>query len=109
LRSIKQRCSHFGSPKARKSRFNDNKIKLKRKLTYKGHYQYQYVHTQKIQNAIACLKHMNKWYKDIDFNPEWENPLQKDACSVLKECNPVNDTPSAPERGHYNSIRPGVR
>uniref|UniRef100_A0A8C4ZZC5 ATP-dependent DNA helicase n=1 Tax=Gadus morhua TaxID=8049 RepID=A0A8C4ZZC5_GADMO len=73
------------------------RIKLKRKLTYKGHYQYQYVHTQKIQNAIACLKDMNKWYKDIDFNAEWENPLPEDACSVLKECNPVNDTPSAPE------------
>lgn len=28
-------------------------VKLKRKLTYKGHYEYKFVHTDKIKTAIS--------------------------------------------------------
>ncbi|XP_056598318.1 uncharacterized protein LOC130416992 [Triplophysa dalaica] len=53
------------------------RVKLKRKLTYKGHYEYKYVHTEKIKTALAYLKDNNKWYTDVDFNETWINPLSK--------------------------------
>ncbi|XP_041863244.1 uncharacterized protein LOC121653673 isoform X1 [Melanotaenia boesemani] len=50
-------------------------VKLKRKLTYKGHYQYEFVDTMHIRQALRFLKQSNKFYKDIDFNEEWVNEL----------------------------------
>ncbi len=54
------------------------RVKLKRKITYKGHYQYQYVHTNKVHSALEHLKYHNKWYKDVQINKDWTNPLEKD-------------------------------
>ncbi|XP_058494640.1 uncharacterized protein LOC131465769 [Solea solea] len=50
-------------------------VKLKRKLTYKGHYRYQYVDTMHIREALRYLKQANVHYKDIEFNEEWLNEL----------------------------------
>ncbi|XP_053178284.1 uncharacterized protein LOC128361756 [Scomber japonicus] len=54
------------------------RVKLKRKITYKGHYEYQYVHTNKVHCALEHLKSHNKWYKDVEINTDWTNPLEKD-------------------------------
>ncbi|XP_006824386.2 uncharacterized protein LOC100379079 [Saccoglossus kowalevskii] len=51
------------------------RVKLKRKLTYKGHYQYQFVNDVHIRDALHYLKTNNKWYSDICFNENWRNPL----------------------------------
>ncbi len=51
------------------------KVKLKRKLTYKGKYQYNFVNTERIRNAIHYLKTNNKLYEDVEFDKKWENPL----------------------------------
>ncbi|XP_058485984.1 uncharacterized protein LOC131459865 [Solea solea] len=50
-------------------------VKLKRKLTYKGHYRYQYVDTMHIREALRYLKQANVHYEDIEFNEEWLNEL----------------------------------
>ncbi|TKS65242.1 ATP-dependent DNA helicase PIF1 [Collichthys lucidus] len=52
-------------------------IKLKRKLTYKGHYEYEYVDTTHIKQALQYLKD-NIYYKDVHFNTEWLNEFCKD-------------------------------
>ncbi|XP_026113641.1 LOW QUALITY PROTEIN: uncharacterized protein LOC113092282 [Carassius auratus] len=52
-------------------------IKLKRKLTYKGHYEYKFVNSDKIKTALTYLKENNKWYTDVEFNKTWINPLGK--------------------------------
>ncbi len=52
-------------------------VKLKRKLTYKGHYDYKYVHTEKIKTALAYLKQNNQLYTDVEFNNSWTNNLSK--------------------------------
>uniref|UniRef100_A0A9J7WX60 ATP-dependent DNA helicase n=1 Tax=Cyprinus carpio carpio TaxID=630221 RepID=A0A9J7WX60_CYPCA len=52
-------------------------IKLKRKLTYKGHYEYKFVNSDKIKTALTYLKENNKWYTDVEFNKTWINPLSK--------------------------------
>ncbi|XP_029976984.1 uncharacterized protein LOC115409845 isoform X4 [Salarias fasciatus] len=54
------------------------RVKLKRKLSYKGHYEYQYVNTSKVHSALENLKQNNKWYKDVEINTDWTNPLEKD-------------------------------
>ncbi len=52
-------------------------VKLKRKLTYKGHYDYKFVHTEKIKTALAYLKQNNQLYTDVEFNNSWTNNLSK--------------------------------
>ncbi|XP_029954136.1 uncharacterized protein LOC115393324 isoform X3 [Salarias fasciatus] len=48
-------------------------VKLKRKLTYKGHYEYQFVDTLRVRQALDYLKRTNVYYKDIEFNDDWVN------------------------------------
>ncbi len=49
------------------------RIKLKRKLTYKGHYEYKYVHTDHVRNALKYLIRFNKWFGDVEINEQWIN------------------------------------
>ncbi|KAK3100565.1 hypothetical protein FSP39_021862 [Pinctada imbricata] len=44
------------------------RVKLKRKLSYKGHYDYKFVNTSHVHNALKYLKENNKWYKDTEIN-----------------------------------------
>ncbi|XP_044191600.1 LOW QUALITY PROTEIN: uncharacterized protein LOC122969723, partial [Thunnus albacares] len=55
-------------------------VKLKRKLTFKGHYEYQFVDTSRVRQALEYLKRTNMYYNDIEFNEEWVNEfcMQKD-------------------------------
>ncbi|XP_072564692.1 uncharacterized protein, partial [Paramormyrops kingsleyae] len=53
------------------------RVKLKRKLTYKGHYKYEFVHPEKIKKALVYLTENNKFYSNVEFNNDWINPLQK--------------------------------
>ncbi|XP_072290626.1 uncharacterized protein [Eucyclogobius newberryi] len=53
-------------------------VKLKRKLSYKGHYEYQYVDTERVRRAIEFLKRNNQYYIDIDFNEEWVNEFERE-------------------------------
>ena len=54
-------------------------MKLKRKLTYKGHYEYQYVNRDHIKEALQYLKRTNPYYADIEFNDNWLNNFEKDS------------------------------
>ena len=58
------------------------RVKLKRKISYKGHYQYQFVKESNIENALDYLVKNNKWYTNITLNKKWVNPV------------PCDDTPS---------------
>jgi len=51
------------------------RVKLKRKLTFKGHYEYMYVRTDRVRNALRYLMANNKWYSDVAWNNEWVNTL----------------------------------
>ena len=46
-------------------------LKLKRKLSYKGHYLYDYVSPQKLTNALTWLKANNTLYADVDIADDW--------------------------------------
>ncbi|XP_038066365.1 uncharacterized protein LOC119736418 [Patiria miniata] len=51
------------------------RIKLKRKLSYKGHVEYQFVNKQYVEEALHYLKDSNKWYDDIEIEYDWINPV----------------------------------
>lgn len=46
-------------------------VKLKRKITYKGLYKYQFVDSMHISQALKYLKRINVHYKDVEFNNVW--------------------------------------
>ncbi|XP_030578831.1 uncharacterized protein LOC115775437, partial [Archocentrus centrarchus] len=54
------------------------RVKLKRKLTYKGYYKYQFVDSNQIKQALRYLKRVNKYFKDINFNEAWLNEFVKE-------------------------------
>ncbi|TKS65838.1 ATP-dependent DNA helicase PIF7 [Collichthys lucidus] len=57
-------------------------VKLKRKLTYKGYYEYEYVDTTHIKQALQYLKENNVHYKEVHFNAEWSNEFSKPDADV---------------------------
>lgn len=44
------------------------RVKLKRKLSYKGYYEYQFINPTHLINALEYLKQNNKWYDGISIN-----------------------------------------
>ncbi|XP_029933202.1 uncharacterized protein LOC115377530, partial [Myripristis murdjan] len=53
-------------------------VKLKRKLTYKGHYEYQFVDTLRVRQALDYLKRTNVHYRGIEFNEHWVNEFVRE-------------------------------
>ena len=50
------------------------KVKLKRKLSYRGHQQYEWIHPSKVREAIKYLLKNNSWYSQITKNEIWFDP-----------------------------------
>ena len=53
------------------------RVKLKRKLTYKGHYEYKFVDPMHVRRALHVLRTSNLHYKDVQFNEEWVNEFSR--------------------------------
>ncbi|XP_034553964.1 uncharacterized protein LOC117823040 isoform X1 [Notolabrus celidotus] len=66
------------------------RVKLKRKLTYKGHYEYQFVDTMKVRKALVYLKRTNVLYENVEFNEQWLNEFCKEEEEVLAEVSVPN-------------------
>ncbi|XP_052700234.1 uncharacterized protein LOC128177537 [Crassostrea angulata] len=47
------------------------RVKLKRKLSYKGYFEYQFVSPRHIKAALEFLKKNNKWYQEVSINSNW--------------------------------------
>ena len=59
-------------------------LKLKRKLSYKGHYLYDFVSPEKLTNALKWLKANNRLYADIHIAHNWlESALTDDEELVM--------------------------
>ncbi|XP_062615266.1 uncharacterized protein LOC134277003, partial [Saccostrea cucullata] len=48
------------------------RVKLKRKLNYKGYIEYQFVDPKHIFNALNFLKRNNQWYEDVAIDANWK-------------------------------------
>ncbi|XP_056093733.1 uncharacterized protein LOC130072579 [Rhinichthys klamathensis goyatoka] len=73
------------------------RIKLKRKLTYKGHYEYKHVYTDRVRNALRRLIRCNKWYKDVEINEQWINSLNEPEENVAEEMEEQADVEKSEE------------
>ena len=49
------------------------RVKLKRKLKYKGYFEYQFVNSNHIMRALKYLKENNQWYQDVLINAAWSD------------------------------------
>ncbi|XP_062589569.1 uncharacterized protein LOC134251199, partial [Saccostrea cucullata] len=54
------------------------KVKLKRKLKYKGYEEYQFVNSKHLEEALLFLKENNFWYSDVKVNENWLNPIPEE-------------------------------
>ncbi|XP_065942854.1 uncharacterized protein [Magallana gigas] len=59
------------------------RVKLKRKLSYKGYIEYQFVNPKHIFEALQYLKGSNHWYEDITIDTNWNETLDK--CQTTTE------------------------
>ncbi len=71
-------------------------LKLKRKLSYKGHYLYDYVSPEKLSNALRWLKANNPLYANIKIVDDWvENAIANDeelVMTMLEQDEPMDDS-----------------
>ncbi|XP_063048465.1 uncharacterized protein LOC134442065 [Engraulis encrasicolus] len=51
------------------------RVKLKRKVSYRGHYEFMFVHTERVRKALQYLIQNNRWYGDVILNDQWVNSL----------------------------------
>ena len=61
------------------------RVKLKRKLSYKGYYEYQFVNPNHIKMALNYLKENNQWYHGIEINKAWENHFDENTVPTQSE------------------------
>ncbi|XP_062598312.1 uncharacterized protein LOC134259730, partial [Saccostrea cucullata] len=48
------------------------RVKLKRKLNFKGYFEYQFVNAENVLAALAYLKKNNQWYEDVTIETNFE-------------------------------------
>ena len=67
------------------------RVKLKRKLSYKGYYEYQFVNTSNVQTALAYLKRYNRWYSSIQMtNTNTNDNVPAESCSLVHDDTQTN-------------------
>ena len=60
-------------------------LKLKRKLSYKGHYMYDFVRPDKVISALNWLKNNNPLYHDIPINDNWVQDSLANNCDLFTD------------------------
>ena len=59
-------------------------MKLKRKLSYRGHYMYDFIRPDKVLAALHWLQEHNPLYKDIPVNNDWMEQAVSDDQALWK-------------------------
>lgn len=62
------------------------RVKLKRKLNYKGYFEYQFVDPKHVFAALDYLKQNNKWYTNVTIDKNWKgNDIDEKVTEVTDE------------------------
>eukprot|EP00105_Crassostrea_gigas_P043473 XP_019927621.1 PREDICTED: uncharacterized protein LOC105339877 [Crassostrea gigas] len=59
------------------------RVKLKRKLNYKGYIEYQFVNPKHVFEALQYLKRNNQWYEDVVIDTNWNGNV--DSCHTTAD------------------------
>ena len=58
------------------------RVKLKRKLSYKGYQEYQFVHPHHLTTALNFLITNNEWYKNVQVDTDFETKTNFSDCFI---------------------------
>ncbi|KAK6168715.1 hypothetical protein SNE40_019901 [Patella caerulea] len=47
------------------------RLKLKKRITHKSYYQYEFVNKSKLRDALLFLKENNQYYTEVEFDKNW--------------------------------------
>lgn len=83
------------------------RVKLKRKLTYKGHYEYQFINPSHVDAALTYLKKHNDWHSDIDVTENNIFEVEKSDQSCSEGEKEQTDVENDPE--HDDEIQSGIQ
>nr|XP_034326069.1 uncharacterized protein LOC105333116 [Crassostrea gigas] len=61
------------------------RVKLKRKLNYKGYFEYQFVDPNHVFAALDFLKQNNKWYTNVTIDKNWKVNDAEEVTGVTNE------------------------
>ncbi len=78
-------------------------MKLKRKLSYKGHYMYQYVRPAKVLAALQWLQVNNTLYKDVQINNDWLDAAARDDPDLWEALSAQHCLPPLPQHSGTNT------
>ncbi|XP_062597054.1 uncharacterized protein LOC134258504 [Saccostrea cucullata] len=67
------------------------KVKLKRKLNYKGYSEYQFVDPKHICEALKFLKLNNQWYEDVAVDTNWKGQIEDEEISDVGDLQSEDD------------------
>ncbi|XP_052690977.1 uncharacterized protein LOC128168860 [Crassostrea angulata] len=80
------------------------RVKLKRKLSYKGYFEYQFVTPRHIKAALDFLKENNKWYQDVSINSNWTDNDDHCLLNDTIEISESNQEKSEMEKNHDQEV-----
>ncbi len=78
-------------------------VKLKRKLVYKGHHMCEYIHPQKVMNALLWLTDNNKFYNTIPVCDDWEDIWNEEDQDLWEAMTAVDHQQSSTIAGNNES------
>ncbi|XP_052713814.1 uncharacterized protein LOC128187408 [Crassostrea angulata] len=61
------------------------RVKLKRKLNYKGYFEYQFVDPKHVFAALDYLKQNNKWYTNVTIDKNWKENDYDEVADITEE------------------------
>ena len=74
-------------------------LKLKHRLSYKGHYLYNYVSPEKLTKALKWLKANNPLYTDIEIANDWVESALADNEELLMSMLDQTEQPECMDTG----------
>ncbi|KAK3100323.1 hypothetical protein FSP39_018128 [Pinctada imbricata] len=81
------------------------RVKLKRKLCYKGYYEYQFVNTSHVHKALQYLLEKNKWYKDVEIKHESNDDVETVIVSCQSDMETITNQSSSISNSDGSSDR----
>lgn len=81
------------------------RVKLKRKLNYKGYVEYQFVDPNHVFEALSFLNQNNHRYKDVSIDTNWKGYVENDQ-EISGNSNLLSDDDDPQNIATFTSLQP---
>lgn len=82
------------------------RVKLKRKLSYKGYYEYQFTNPTHIIRALEYLKQQNKWYENVTINRDTDGFIRDEEKQVETKVEASDEDNEPPQIAIDSCLQP---